>query len=350
MRRYLSWAAIAVVVAWPLSAQQQPAITGAAVSGTTVIVSGVNLHGSTGLSVGGQVTSGVAANAEGTLVTGTLPVALNPGSSPLELTAAATSTAACIGNAPGVNWVCADGAWVPPDHPIAIEFRNRSSAARFVVTVGGVGAVGATGATGPTGPTGPTGAAGATGALGAAGASGVPGSVGATGPTGSTGPPGVLGAMGGAGATGAPGAIGATGPPGSDAEFVFTSAGSFGSDASEATIAPGERIPLTTQSSATTLDFIFLEGAVTIGNPGRYLITWAVATDATSGSAAIRLGLGGVSLGTTIGQPGSVVSGHRIADVGVGQTLQLENASVGSPLVLGGSGGPTVRLTLVRLQ
>jgi hypothetical protein len=168
-------AAVALFVlaaTWPAAAQQStgPEITGALISGYTVFVAGRNLQGVVTLAVGDTTADTVAANGDGTLVTGTMPGPFSEGTYRLTLTTlAAASEFTCASVRPGADWVCAeDGGWVPPGHPLAAGQTGTLATLAFVVAVGGSGATGPAGPAGPAGLPGPAGADGATGAAGSA--------------------------------------------------------------------------------------------------------------------------------------------------------------------------------------
>ena len=152
---------------------QAPAITATGSSGATVVVIGRSLTGTTGLTVGDVAAFNLSVNNDGTMVTGTLPVVPSPGSYLLSLTTTTTSNPVCPSARPGPDWVCvATGAWVPPDHPLAVASPSPSTSLTFVLTVG------SSGTTGPQGPPGPQGMPGTPGVQGIPGAPGTPGPAG----------------------------------------------------------------------------------------------------------------------------------------------------------------------------
>lgn len=156
---------------WPAAAQSSaPTITGALLSGSTVVVAGRNLQGVVALALGDETASNVAVNDEGTLVTGTMPGAFVPGTYSLTLTTVdALSAATCASTKPGADWVCVQGGgWLPPDHPLvaALAGNRTSTTVPFVLAVGGNGPAGPAGAAGAQGPAGLAGPAGTSGPAG----------------------------------------------------------------------------------------------------------------------------------------------------------------------------------------
>ena len=76
----LAVVAILLFSSSPAAAQSTaPAISGALLSGTTVVVAGKNLHGVVTLTLGDETASNVAVSEDGALVTGTMPGAFVPG-------------------------------------------------------------------------------------------------------------------------------------------------------------------------------------------------------------------------------------------------------------------------------
>jgi hypothetical protein len=204
-----------VLVAWarPVFAQAAT-ITSANVSGSGVVtLNGTNLQNPTQVTVGGLLLTSLVVAPDGTQVSGILPVVLPPGSYLVVFNSvtSALPPGGCTTPQPDPSWVCVNGGWVPPNHPLAHPTVT-SQAVGFVVTIGSTGSSGPTGPAGPTGPTGPTGSTGPAAPTGPTGPTGSTGSTGPTGPTGSTGPSGATGPAGPTGPTGPTGAIGPTGP------------------------------------------------------------------------------------------------------------------------------------------
>lgn len=219
LRAVVCAATMLAPIVYPADARAQ-AITATGLTGTTVVVTGTDLQGTTQLMVGDIVATGLAIDPSGTMVTATIPP-LVAGSYALRLTVSqGPGSGICVPPRPGPDWICVPGGlWVPPGHPLATS-PGASSALTFVLTVGAGGAIGPAGPAGPQGPSGPAGPAGAVGATGPVGATGATGAAGVAGPTGATGPAGVQGVTGATGPVGAtgpagvPGATGATGPAG----------------------------------------------------------------------------------------------------------------------------------------
>jgi hypothetical protein len=191
-----------------------PSITATAAQGSTVVIVGKNLGGTTAVTVGEGALTGLQVNAEGTTVTGTLSWSAAPGSYVLRLTATPPLTGSivsaaveCTSPKPMANWVCLNGGWVPADHPLT----HTEPPPAEPVTLTFVLTIGAGGEPGPAGPAGPAGVAGP---AGPAGANGAPGATGPAGPQGAAGPQGPQGPAGAAGAAGSQGSQGPIGPQG----------------------------------------------------------------------------------------------------------------------------------------
>jgi hypothetical protein len=206
----------------PAQAQAQtPSITATAAQGSTVVIVGKHLGGTTAIAVGEGALTDLQVNSEGTTVTGTLSWTAAPGSYVLRLTATppaegspgsiVSQASECGSPKPMADWVCLNGGWVPPDHPLTHE---QDPAPSDPVTLTFVLTIGAGGPAGEPGPAGPAGPAGANGAPGEAGATGPAGPQGAAGPQGTQGPQGPAGADGAAGAQGAQGPAGSQGSQG----------------------------------------------------------------------------------------------------------------------------------------
>lgn len=154
---------------------QSPAITATAWSDPTVVVIGRGLAGTTALSVGDVAAFDLFVNGDGTMVTGRLAAAPEPGSYVVRLAATITPTFSCQSSRPAPDWACtATGGWVPPDHPLAVGFSSSTTSLTFVLTVGSSGAVGPPGPHGSQGLPGPAGPQGSQGATGPAGPEGPP--------------------------------------------------------------------------------------------------------------------------------------------------------------------------------
>jgi hypothetical protein len=111
---------------------QTGVITGAAVSGVDVVITGRDLRGVHSATIGGEQFLSVQSNQDGSVVTGLLRSALSQGSYALHLTMEATSDpAACSSIQPVSGWLCVAGGWVPPGHPAA----QQTGSAEFVVSV-----------------------------------------------------------------------------------------------------------------------------------------------------------------------------------------------------------------------
>ena len=103
-----AWSAAAVLCvggSQPAFAQS-PAITATAWSDPTVVVIGRGLAGTTALGVGDVAAFNLLVNGDGTMVTGTLAAAPEPGSYVLRLTTTTTSSFVCQSPKPGPDWVC----------------------------------------------------------------------------------------------------------------------------------------------------------------------------------------------------------------------------------------------------
>jgi hypothetical protein len=169
-------------------------------------------------------------------------------------------------------------------------------------TTGATGATGVTGATGNTGvsiigPTGPTGTTGATGATGITGATGNTG-VSIIGPTGPTGVTGTTGATGVTGVTGATGlsVIGPTGPTGNTGA-TGTAVSQFASYYNDVpvTIAPIQDVTILplSKNGIVSGDFAHTPGleAITINQPGNYLVEWSITLPSVTQTASFAVGL-----------------------------------------------------------
>lgn len=114
------------------AARQLGVITGAAVSGVDVVITGRELRGARGATIGGEQLLNVQSNQDGTVVTGLLPTLLTQGSYALHLTMeSASDPGTCSSIQPVLGWLCVAGGWVPPGHPGAQQTSN----AQFIVSV-----------------------------------------------------------------------------------------------------------------------------------------------------------------------------------------------------------------------
>jgi hypothetical protein len=129
-----------VVLSARVSTQEIPVINTATVVGTAVTIAGENLSGVTRVTVGGETLANVSVNGDGTQVSGSLAVPLTPGTYVLELSAAVSIDANCASVRPAAGWVCVDGGWLPPTHPLAARAGTRIVTIEVSVTPGGGGA------------------------------------------------------------------------------------------------------------------------------------------------------------------------------------------------------------------
>src|SRR5262245_5510272 len=183
-----------VYLALPRLAGAQSVITSANVSGNLVTLTGASLQNATAATVGDQALLNLVADPSGTQVTGLLPGPLAPGSYLVSLTSQlALPPSTCVTPLPVAGWVCVNGGWVPPDHPMAHP-PVTTQAVSFVISVAPASVAGPQGSQGPAGATGLTGPQGLTGPAGPAGPTGP---TGPTGPAGPQGPPGGVSAAGG---------------------------------------------------------------------------------------------------------------------------------------------------------
>jgi hypothetical protein len=180
----------------------QVVITHAAVSsdGSTLFVTGRNLGHHPQVFVGDQEVTNVSVNAQGTALTGTMPV-VEPGTHLLRVSrGTAAKKNATLAVTVGYGGGNAEQGPAGPEGPQGPQ--------------GPAGEPGPAGPQGPEGPAGPAGPAGPEGAVGATGPAGPIGPIGPTGATGPAGPTGAQGPQGPAGPQGPEGAQGATGPQG----------------------------------------------------------------------------------------------------------------------------------------
>jgi hypothetical protein len=174
---------IMAIAAMPrAAAAQTPTVTAGAVSDTSLTLVGTNLQNPTTVVVSGQALSNVSVSSDGTTLTGTLPGTLNPGTYLVNINFTTTSAppppSTCLSVQPLPDWVCVNGGWVPPNHPLAsggggsTPTPTSTTAASFIVAVGGTGPAGPAGPAGPQGLPGPQGLQGLIGPTGPAGPAG----------------------------------------------------------------------------------------------------------------------------------------------------------------------------------
>ena len=189
------------------------------------------------------------------------------------------------------------------------------------------------------------------------------GPAGPAGPVGPQGPQGIQGPVGPAGPQGIAGAQGPAGPQGEPGTPATENSGIHTESTADLTTAvpTGSPIPMgTTAVTGTDAAYDPAANAVTITNPGTYLILWDALTEAPTGVSDVVLNLEDQN-GTVLGssganvavQPGNAhVSGSAVSTLSAGDTVSLVNRSTGSINMNGVTGAAnsySSGMTVVRL-
>ena len=186
---------------------------------------------------------------------------------------------------------------------------------------------------------------------------------GGVGPAGPQGPQGVQGPQGPQGVQGIQGPRGATGPQGEPGTPATENSGIHTESTADltTTVPEGSPIPLGAAAvTGTDASYDPATNAVTITNPGTYLIQWNALTEAPTGVSDVVLNVEDQN-GTVLGssgenvavQPGNAnVSGSTVATLNAGDSIRLVNRSTGGINMNGVTGSAnsySSGMTVVRL-
>ena len=112
-------AAIAALVAVTAGSPALTVTSAAVTNNSTVTVAGTGFAtGTLVLTIAAQRLTNVVSSGDGTSLTGTLPGGLAAGTYTLTVTRTEYPDSVCISPSPGPDWICLNGGWLPPDHPL----------------------------------------------------------------------------------------------------------------------------------------------------------------------------------------------------------------------------------------